>query len=95
MKKEIPDEIEEKKSKKDKKRKLAVLEEVEEEETLDKKIKDANKIIYGDRFEIDITQLIGKGAFGEIYIAWDLTNLNNCALKRVIFLLNNSNQLFT
>ena len=40
------------------------------------------KIIFGNRFEINASRLIGKGSFGEIYIAQDIeNNYQYCALK--------------
>ena len=40
------------------------------------------KIIFGNRFEVNQSRLLGKGSFGEIYIAQDnQDNYNYCALK--------------
>jgi len=80
MKKEN-EETEEIKKIKNKKR-CCVIEEPEKD-LFEEKLKDANKILYGDRFEIDITQIYGKGAFGEIFLAIDHTTNTQCALKRV------------
>ena len=49
-----------------------------------KKREDINekKIVFGNRFEITPSRLLGKGSFGEIYIAQDIeNNYNYCALK--------------
>ena len=40
-----------------------------------------NKEIYGDRFEINREILLGKGSFGEIYLANDLLSNSKVALK--------------
>jgi hypothetical protein len=48
-----------------------------------KEEKNVIKTIYGDRFEIQNSRLLGKGSFGEIYIANDLLLRNYCALKLV------------
>ncbi len=42
------------------------------------------RVIYNGRFEIQLNKLIGKGSFGEIFLATDLTTNINYALKRVI-----------
>ncbi|MCQ2815830.1 MAG: casein kinase 1 family protein [archaeon] len=40
------------------------------------------KMVFGNRFEISPSRLIGKGSFGEIYLAQDIQdNYNYCALK--------------
>jgi hypothetical protein len=53
-----------------------------------KEEKNVVKTIYGDRFEIQNTRLLGKGSFGEIYIASDLLLRNYCALKLVCIILS-------
>ena len=54
-------------------------EEQEEKEKEEKQL----KTVYNDRFEIQPNRLIGKGSFGEIYVALDLQTRLYCALKLV------------
>jgi hypothetical protein len=49
--------------------------------------KNQKRIIFADRFEISPSRMLGKGSFGEIYIAIDRVEGGTCALKLVFFIL--------
>jgi hypothetical protein len=58
-------------------------EEEEEKKQKNKKEGEDKRTMYNERFEIYANRLIGKGSFGEIYVALDLQTRQYCALKHV------------